>query len=86
MMKLWLISQDENEGYDTFDSAVVAAETAHEAKCIHPSNLFPKPSEQWKDLRYSDWASSPDKVSAKYIGEAAENIPPGPICSSFNAG
>jgi hypothetical protein len=36
-MKLWLISQDVNTGYDTYDSAVVAAETEEQARLIHPS-------------------------------------------------
>src|SRR6266550_3316382 len=33
-MKLWLISQYVNAGYDTYDSAVVAAETEEEARLI----------------------------------------------------
>jgi hypothetical protein len=37
-MKLWLISQSRNNGYDTFDSAVVAAETEAEARHIHPNS------------------------------------------------
>ena len=35
-MKLWLLSQDENSGYDTFDSIIVAAETEEDAKKISP--------------------------------------------------
>ena len=35
-MKLWHISQSTNDDYDTFDSAVVAAETQAEAKHMHP--------------------------------------------------
>jgi len=31
-MKLWIISQSVNRGYDTYDSAVVAAETEEEAR------------------------------------------------------
>ena len=36
-MNLYLISQDVNNGYDTYDSAVVAAETEQEARETHPS-------------------------------------------------
>ena len=36
-MKLYLISQDVNDGYDTYDSAVVAAESEEDARSIHPS-------------------------------------------------
>ncbi len=35
-MKLWLISQTETTGYDVYDSAVVAAESADEAQRLHP--------------------------------------------------
>jgi len=38
-MKLYRISQDKNDGYDTYDSAVVAAENENEAKLIHPSSF-----------------------------------------------
>jgi len=37
VLKLWIIEQEENGGYDTYDSAVVAAMTEEEAKRIHPS-------------------------------------------------
>lgn len=33
-MKLYLISQNVNNGYDTYDSAVVCAETEEEARMI----------------------------------------------------
>ena len=36
-MKLWLISQDVNNNYDTYDSAVVAAETEEEARVTFPN-------------------------------------------------
>lgn len=36
ILKLWLISQNERKGWDTFDSAVVAAKTAEEARLINP--------------------------------------------------
>ena len=36
-MNLYLLTQDEETGYDTFDSVVVAALTGEQAKKIHPS-------------------------------------------------
>lgn len=38
-MNLYLISQDINSGYDTYDSAVVAAESEKDAREIHPSSF-----------------------------------------------
>lgn len=79
-MKLWLISQDENTGYDTYDGAVVAAETEDEARMIIPGG------DTWDDpIRYS-WCSTPDKVTVKLIGVAEPGTPAGVVLSSFNAG
>lgn len=35
-MNLYLIWQEKNTNYDTYDSAVVAAESAEDARWIHP--------------------------------------------------
>lgn len=78
-MKLWIISQTENDDYDTYDSAVVAAKTADDARHIMPGHG------EWGDT-YSAWCSSPDKVEVKCIGEAAPNTSAGVILASFNAG
>ena len=80
-MKLYLISQDENAGYDTFDGAVVCAETVEEAKTIHPSEN----NNDWGEM-FSSWCSSPEKVLVEYIGEACETQKKGVVLSSFNAG
>ena len=40
-MKLFLISQKENNDYDTYDSAVVAAENEEIAKEMNPHNGLP---------------------------------------------
>lgn len=52
-MKLWLIEQDECTGYDTYDSAVVAAETEDQARKTHPAS---KVFEDGMDYRWSDEA------------------------------
>ena len=77
-MKLWLISQNENGDYDTYDSAVVAAETESEARNISPGGDFSD--------EYNSWASSADNVVAKCIGTAAPGTKSGIILGSFNAG
>lgn len=83
-MKLFLIYQHVNNDYDTYDSAVVAAEDKKDAKTIHPRgdglsivNNDDKGFNSWCKLK---------EVNVKYIGEAAEKIKRGVICASFNAG
>ncbi len=78
-MKLYLIEQDDNDGYDTHDSAVVVAASATEAKKINPGG-----EDRWNDI-WSTWASSPDKVTATCLGTANRRTR-GIICRSFNAG
>jgi hypothetical protein len=83
---LFLLEQDEQTGYDTFDSIVVAATDAGDAAEIHPySRLFPKPNreENWES---EAWASSPKNVKVTLIGTAKHDTQRGVICASFNAG
>ena len=81
-MKLFLISQKENRGYDTYDSAVVCAENADAARQMNPSG---RGEVRWGDS-FSTWCSSPEKVTVRLIGEASPDIAVGVICASFNAG
>jgi len=79
-MNLYLISQDQNTGWDTYDSAVVCAHDEEEARSIHPSPYD-------KDFKSDTWCNSPAHVKVKWIGIAAvEYDEPGIICTSFNAG
>ena len=80
-MNLYLISQDENTDYDTYDSAIVAAENDKEAVNIHPDGYNGK----WSG-KYSTWASSPSNVSSKLIGKAGKSVEKGIVLASFNAG
>jgi hypothetical protein len=82
-MKLFLISQDENNYYETYDAAVVCAEDEDQARLIHPCG---DPNEEYKFGEYSRWCSSADKVNVKFIGDAAPGIPAGVVLASFNAG
>ena len=99
-MKLYLISQSINSGYDTYDSAVVAAENEQAAKETYPaindfvytyhdnSWWWAWPPKFMNEERESggSWACKPSQVDVEYIGEAAEGTEAGVICASFNTG
>lgn len=84
-MKLFLIKQDVNNDYNTYDAAVVCASNEEDAKSIHPSDGKEVPDIHGIDREYGTWSGKKD-VSAEYIGEASANVIRGVICSSFNAG
>lgn len=84
-MNLYLISQNVNTDWDTYDFAVVAAESASLAQRTYPGVYLPR---DWPESSYDDldeW-TSPANVHVKYIGEAAYDIAAGVICASFKAG
>lgn len=88
-MKLYLISQNENNDYDTFDSAVVCAPDEATARLIRVGNYSQKEPFLMTEADWNTdntWCSSPDKVIVQYLGEAAPELRLGEICSSFNAG
>lgn len=76
-LNLYLIHQDVNNDFDTYDSAVVAAESDDDARSIHPSG-----NDEWDD----DTWCKPDQVKVTMIGKAEDNMKRGVICASFNAG
>lgn len=96
-MNLYLISQTVNPGYDTFDSAVVVAESEEVARSIHPDGtVLDETTKQYS------WCSKKD-VMVHLIGTASEEIlsliknetartkivtdgVSGIICASYNAG
>ena len=82
-MNLYLISQDHNAEYDTYDSAVVAAHDESQARLIHPSRGLQ--SEDSKEDEYDVWTLR-ELVKVELIGKAVNGTSIGVICSSFNAG
>lgn len=80
-MKLYLLSQTENTGYDKFDSCVVAARNEDEARTVHPYG----DESDWT-CPYPSWASCSANVSVRLIGLSVAGIERGVICASFNAG
>lgn len=97
---IWRLEQNENNGWDTYDSCVVVSESEEKAKKIHPSHYdgFDDEKNEWYEVnnhgekyymyRSSQaWASHPNNVSAVKVGIADTSLGEGYIiCSSFNAG
>lgn len=82
-MNLYLISQDENTDYDTYDSAVVAAPDEETARHMDPATG--EAVQRW-EYQFNGWCSSPIAVKVELIGKAAPHIRQGIVCASFNAG
>ena len=79
-MNLYLLTQDEETGYDTYDSVVVAALSEEQAKKMHPSG-----DDAW-GYWSGCWPANPENVEVKLIGKAVKGTVSGVILSSFNAG
>jgi len=84
-MNLFLISQTENNDYDTYDSAVVCAPDEDTARHMDPSA---KDGEKmvFASGRNFFWCSSHNRVNVKRLGDAVPGLPIGVVCASFNAG
>lgn len=80
-MNIYLIEQDENTNYDTYDSAIVTAETEDQARLTHPTG---KPNWDGKDENYSVWCGA-EYVTVTLIGKSDVKIN-GVLLASFNAG
>ena len=94
-MNIYRIEQEANNEYDTFDSAVVIAASAEDARHTHPGDgsLFrEKDSDSNKfsawNRQFGSWVSDPSLVKATRIGTVPENLDQTPqvVCASFNAG
>lgn len=101
MLFLWKLSQEGNYEYDSYDSAIVAANSPEEARRIHPArysdtdeqiNYWDDEDECWRSVIDDEreypcrWVSI-DQIKVVCVGKAAAHIEHGTvICSSFNAG
>ena len=96
-MKLYKIYQNVNNDYDTYDSAVVCADSEEDAKKICPDSFFEiGENNKWffvyhdgtkkeQDTRLFSWCKYED-VQITYLGESSEDVEEGVVVSSFNAG
>lgn len=86
MAKLWLISQTKVQDWDTYDSAVVVAETEDDARNTHPGRgTLAERFDAGLSRLYPDWATDPSDVTAEYLGETDLEVGR-VVCASFNAG
>lgn len=87
-MNIYRISQTTHTGYDTYDSAVVIAESEENARWMHPEDgsCITEDITAGEDS-YNWYWTHPDNVIVELIGKASEQLnAPIVICASFNAG
>jgi len=94
MKKLYLISQNENTDYDTYDSMIVCAENKESAIFMNPSKNYLWHDNAWwfqysngteREENDDSW-TLPKNLKVKEIGIADEKLEYGIILASFNAG
>jgi len=83
-MYLWLVSQNVNTDYDTFDSVVVSAPDENTARNMNPSKFAEDLMMNWDESFLVGWASRPEDVQVEKLGPTHK--PQGVILASFNAG
>ena len=87
MKNIYLVSQNEEGGYDTYDSFVCYAPDEKAAAAMHPCGDSDYNWPTTLDYRWgSCWASSPDCAQVAHIGFADSPEEARVICASFNAG
>ena len=86
-MNIYLLEQDVNNDWDTYDSLVVVSSSEELAKRLVPYNEYHR-EELGEDYSYRDecWAN-PKDVKVTLIGKASIQHKEGEqICASYNAG
>lgn len=67
-MKIYRISQGENNEQDSYDAAIVIAPNEKSARNMNPSNGKPMSDAQWK--RGLFWCTAPKSVRVEFVGIA----------------
>ena len=91
-MNIYLLTQDVENGYDTFDSCVVIAANEELARNTHPytevyTYVDGEEHNSYREQRKSAsraWAQYSKDISVELLGTADKE--PGVILASFNAG
>lgn len=93
-MKIYLLSQGTNLGYETYDAAVVVAHGENEAVLIHPdgSSRYNEHQQVWYNSMgdviddMTDRWTLPENIKVIQIGTTDKYTKPQVILASFNAG
>ena len=96
-MNIYILTQSENRGYDTYDSMVISAKNKEDAKFLSFIQCYAlreyefcmdESSQVWRNYTLDDsysafrsWSKNPD---IELIGNSL--VDEGIICASFNAG
>lgn len=86
-MNLYKLTQTVNNNSNTYDSAIVIAESEKEAMAIHPRQIPGSVDFTWDSD--CSWAYEPSEVKAEFIGIFQGEINANQnrvLCASFNAG
>ena len=89
-MNIYLLTQIETVGYDTYDSMVVITTSELAARHMHPEESINFDRYNCWDSSWPAWATKPGNVTVELLGKAeetsevkrAEQI----VLTSFNAG
>lgn len=81
-MNIYFVLQNDNGGYDTYDSFVCVAPDEETARNMSPAGGAMDWRDEWST---SSWARDSTRVSVRLIGKAKDKAQT-VICSSFNAG
>lgn len=94
--KIYLVSQDVNDDYDTYNDFVCATSSTKEARHMRPDGnntiyyrdgkaySIQKDGEEREEY-YDSWCD-PKYVKVKLIGHAKPGMKEGVVCASFHAG
>jgi len=97
-MNIYLITAKNHGGYDTYNSAVVVAESEDAARVTSPSDYYRWIDGQWhfvfvdgrsEPVSRDDWPSNPldpGVIEVRLVGTAAPGSESGVVCASFDAG
>lgn len=86
-MKIYLLEHLGKQGYDTYDSCIVAAKNEDEARKISPRGMIIG-SEEYDSSYEQEWIA-PDEVhliQVTLLGTAVRGTKKGVLLASFNAG